>query len=160
MRHDARFEHLELLARPIHRRTWVRWVLGLSMFWPIVLALALTISGASADWTLLAVTFLNISNGFGLSPFARTPLFLPGRGRYDEFEAAALGVATARAHALIAALLIVLTLAAAWAGQMGFPVAPHPRTWLLWALALTSLFTTLPALFAEISIPLPQEDAA
>ncbi|MGX0586372.1 hypothetical protein [Sphingomonas sanguinis] len=26
--------------------------------------------------------------------------------------------------------------------------------------ALTSLFTTLPALFAEFAIPLPQEDAA
>ncbi|HJO66144.1 MAG TPA: hypothetical protein QF469_12470 [Sphingomonas sanguinis] len=28
------------------------------------------------------------------------------------------------------------------------------------AMALASLFTTQPALFAEISIPLPQEDAA
>lgn len=158
MRYDARFEPLEPPAPLIRRRKWVRWALGFGMIWPVAVALAVTVVGTEPDALLLALTSLNITNAFGLSPFARTPLFLPGRGRYDEFEATALGVATARAHALIAALLIALTLAAAWASQLGAPVMLGARGWLLWAFALAALFTTLPALLAEISIPLPERE--
>ncbi|MEG3092028.1 hypothetical protein [Sphingomonas sp. PB1R3] len=117
MRYDARFEPIEPPARPIRRRKWVRWALGFAIVWPVATALAVTVAGAQPDALLLALTALNITNAFGLSPFARTPLFLPERGQYDEFEAAALGVATARAHAVIGAVLIVLTLAAAWGGR-------------------------------------------
>ncbi|WP_267435414.1 hypothetical protein [Sphingomonas sp. GM_Shp_1] len=158
MRYDAHFAVTEAPAQPIRRRRWVRWALAFGTIWPVAAALAVTVARTEPDWGLVTLTFLNIINAFGLSPFARTPLFLPGRGQYDEFEAAALGVATARAHALIALLLICLTLAAAWAGAAGSPVAVMPKTWLLWAMALAALFTTLPALFAEISIPLPEQE--
>ncbi len=158
MRYDPRFEPLEPPARPIRRRRWVRWALGFGMVWPIATALAITVAGAEPDNGLLALSALISTNAFGLTPFARTPLFLPGRGQYDEFECAALGIASARAHAMIAVLLITLTLAAAWAGHMGMPVELGARSWLLWAIALASLFTTLPALFAEISIPLPDQE--
>lgn len=158
MRYDARFEPVEPPARPIRRRKWVRWALGFAIAWPVATALAVTVAGTEPDAPLLALTALNVTNAFGLSPFARTPLFLPGRGQYDEFEAAALGVATARAHALIGVVLIALMLTAAWAGAAGSPVALSPRTWLLWAMALAALFTTLPALIAEISIPFPDQE--
>lgn len=158
MRYDARFEPAEPPAPVIRRRQWVRWALAFGMIWPVAVALAVTVAGTEPDGSLLVVTFFNITNAFGLSPFARTPLFLPGRGRYDEFEAAALGIATARAHAAIAALLIAFILAAAWASHAGAPVVIGPRSWLLWAMALASLFTTLPALLAEIAIPLPEQE--
>ncbi|MEJ8631327.1 hypothetical protein P0F65_18960 [Sphingomonas sp. I4] len=158
MRYDARFEPIEPPARPIRRRKWVRWALGFAIVWPVATALAVTVVGTQPDALLLALTALNITNAFGLSPFARTPLFVPKRGQYDEFKAAALGVATARAHAVIGAVLIVLTLAAAWAGAAGSPVVLTPKAWLLWAMALASLFTMLPALFAEVSIPLREQE--
>ncbi len=158
MRYDARFEVVEPPAPVIRRRKWVRWALAFGMIWPVAVALAVTVAGKEPDGLLLALTSLNITNAFGLSPFARTPLFLPGRGRYDEFEAAALGIATARPHAAIAAFLIALTLAAAWASQAGAPVVLGARSWLLWAMVLASLFTTLPALLAEIAIPFPEQE--
>ncbi|APX67212.1 hypothetical protein V3I01_14375 [Sphingomonas sp. gentR] len=81
MRYDARFDVVEPPAPMIRRRKWVRWALGLGTIWPVVTALAVTLAGAEPDDGLLALSALNITNAFGLSPFARTPLFLPGRGQ-------------------------------------------------------------------------------
>lgn len=158
--YDIRKWHAhEMKRRP--RRYWVRWglVAGLAsvMAIPVFAMIGAGDHGGIVP-NVMPFSMLLFVTSIG-SPFTREAWLSPrGFATYDEFERAALSDAMRRAY-LIDILAIVGLFA--WlmiASRLGWPVPATFSQWGAIGYALLMTMLTLPIVFAEFMVPMPDAE--
>lgn len=158
--YDIRKWHAhEMKRRP--RRYWVRWGLaaGLASVLTIpVFAMLSTGEQGGLVPNVMPLSVLLLVNSIG-SPFTREAWLSPsGFATFDEFERAALSDAMRRAY-----LIDILAVCGvfAWlmiASRLGWPMPASTGQWGAVGYATVMTMLTLPILFAEFMVPMPDPE--
>ncbi len=149
----------EMKHRP--RRYWVRWglVVGLAFVAAIPVFEMLTPGDADGVFpNVMPMSILLVVISFS-SPFARQS-WLTKRGfeTYDEYERDALLAAARRAYLVNLIVIGLLFLWLTFAVRAGWPMPHTYRQWGALGYATVMTMLSLPIIFAEFVVPLPDAE--
>ncbi len=149
----------EIKQRP--RRYWVRWGMSAGLLFVLTIPV-LAMVGAYDRGTVLPnvvpMSMLLLITSLQ-SPFTREAWLSPaGFATFDEFERTALSDAMRRAYLIDILVVSMLFVWLMLASRLGWPMPATTSQWGAIGYATVMTMLTLPVLFAEFMVPMPDPE--